>query len=599
MADRRELDAAAVAAALRESEAKYRALFESIDEGFCIGEVLFDANGRAVDFRFLETNPAFVRITGFDNAIGKRIEELGAPHEPHWLEAYGDVAMTGESVRFQRRAEALDRWYDVFAFRIGEPEDRKIAILFTDVTATKSAELERDTLVAARSEAEAARLAAERAQREADEANMAKSAFLATMSHEIRTPINAIVGYAQLMELGIAGPVTEQQRDYLARLATTSEHLRGVVDDVLDLAKIDAGGMTVARDDSLTGPLIAAALDLVRPQASATGVRLIDDRPGDPGESFVGDEHRVRQILANLLSNAVKFTEPGGTVRVACGTAEATPAGTALRGEGPWTYMEISDTGIGIPPSEHARVFEPFHQVDRGHTRARGGTGLGLAISRRLARLMGGDLTLQSTPGVGSTFCLWLPASRTGPTESALERGARARQDPNAGRIHGLAEAGLHLRERVEEVIAAYGARMRSDPAFPQAEHLRRSELEDHQLSFLADIAQTLVMVEETGGPESDLLRDGSTIQRVIAELHGTMRQRRGWTEQQLSREYEIVAEEIAAVVRRREPGLDSETTLALDILGRLIERARASGLAALRRAAERGSVGRLASKRD
>ena len=440
---------------------------------------------------------------------------------------------------------------------------------------------------AARADAEAARLGAERARRAADEANQAKSAFLATMSHEIRTPINAQIGYAQLMELGIAGPVTEQQREYLARLTASSEHLRMLVDDVLDLAKIDAGGMSVAREPGYTGPLLATALDLVRPQAGERRIRLVGAWGGDAGEPFVGDEHRVRQILVNLLSNAVKFTEPGGTVTVASGVRDEPPPDTELRGGGRCTFARVTDTGIGIPPEEQTRIFDPFHQVDRGHTRRQGGTGLGLPISRRLARLMGGDLTVESRPGAGSTFTLWLPAA--GGAESTAERGARPLPEAGAGRVHGIAEVGTHLRERVEDVIAAYGARLRADPAFPQAAHLRRSELEDHQLSFLADVAQTLVVVAESGGADSDLLRDGSTIQRVVAELHGTMRQQRGWTEAQLAREYEIVGEEIAAVARRSTVEAAGDVSFALEVLDRLVERARAASIAALRRAAEGG----------
>jgi signal transduction histidine kinase len=444
---------------------------------------------------------------------------------------------------------------------------------------------------AAHADAEAARLAAERARRAAVEADQAKSAFLATMSHEIRTPINAQIGYAQLMELGVAGPVTDKQREYLARLTASSEHLRGLVEDVLDLAKIDAGGMSVARAPGLTGPLVATALDLVRPQAGARAVRLVDERADEPGEPFVGDEHRVRQILVNLLSNAVKFTEPGGTVTIACGMQHETPRETELRGGGHWTFVRVADTGIGIARDEQGRIFDPFHQVEHGHTRRQGGTGLGLAISRRLARLMGGDLTVVSTPGVGSAFTLWLPAATEAPggTETPAERGARAHQEPGAGPVRGLADVGTHLRERVEDVIAAYAARLRADPAFPQAVHLRRSELEDHQLSFLADVAQTLVAIEDAAEPHSDLLRDGTTIQRVVAELHGAMRQRRGWTEEQLAHEYAILGEEMAAVVRRRAPGDTGDPSFALEVLERLVERARASGLAALRRAAESG----------
>jgi nitrogen-specific signal transduction histidine kinase len=437
--------------------------------------------------------------------------------------------------------------------------------------------------------------AARQAQAVAEAALTSRSQFVSMMSHEFRTPVNAIIGYAQLLELGVAGPVTEQQRDYLARLGATSEHLRGLVDDVLDLARIDAGGTDVERAPAMTGELVATALDLVRPQASARGVRLVDARPGEPGEPFVGAEHRVRQILVNLLANAVKFTAEGGTVTVGCGRLDETPAATALRGDGPWTFIRVTDTGIGIPPDEQARVFEPFYQVQHDHARRAEGTGLGLAISRRLARLMGGDLTVASAPGAGSTFTLWLPPAAdgiVGEGEGEADRGARARKAPEASaRAPGLAAVGAQLRMRLEEVLAAFAARLRADPATPGAARLPRTELEDHMLCFLADVAQTLVVIEETGGPESDVLRDGTTIQRVVSELHGAMRQRRGWTEAEIAREYAILGEEVAAVVRRRAAEHPGDVSLALDVLGRLLERARDTGLASARRAAEHRDV--------
>ncbi|HEX3159631.1 MAG TPA: ATP-binding protein, partial [Gemmatimonadaceae bacterium] len=594
------LEHEATAAAERRA-AELWAVLESMSDAVYIGtaEGITLANQQALD------QLGFATREELDRHIGTLAEEIQTrdAETGEWIPAERQAfarALAGErvvqDVRVRHRTTGEDRVVRCTAAPV-VVDGRVIAAVAVnaDVTDVRRVLAEREQLLvaerAARADAEAARLAAERARREADEANQAKSSFLATMSHEIRTPINAIVGYAQLIELGVAGPVTEQQRSYLARLAATSDHLRGLVDDVLDLAKIDAAGMAVVREFGRTGALVASALDLVRPQASARGIRLVDGRPGDLGEPFVGDEHRVRQILANLLSNAVKFTEVDGTVTITCGTQHATPPAAALRGGGPWTFVRVKDSGIGIAPAEQARVFEPFHQVEGGHTRQQGGTGLGLAISRRLARLMGGDVTLESTPGHGATFTLWLPAAQAGDPEregeSAIARGARARQEPGEARVYGLAEIGTHLRERIEDVIAAYAARMRADPALPGAAHLRRSELEDHQLSFLADVAQTLVVIEEAGGPDPDLLRDGSTIQRIVAELHGALRQRHGWTEAQLTLEYTILGEEIASVVRRRvQEGL-GDVSLALEVLGRLVERAHAIGLAALRRAAE------------
>ncbi|HYW31532.1 MAG TPA: ATP-binding protein, partial [Gemmatimonas sp.] len=445
-----------------------------------------------------------------------------------------------------------------------------------------------------RADADVARRAAEAARREADSASRAKSEFLATMSHEIRTPINAIVGYGQLIELGIAGPVSSLQKDYLARISATSEHLRGLVDDVLDLARIDAGGIRVVREPGLTGGLISTALDLVRPQAAARRVRLVDARPGDPGEPFLGDQHRVRQVLVNLLSNAVKFTAAGGTVSVECGHASSPPEHAQLRPDSAYTFISVADTGMGIPIDEQVRIFEPFHQVGQSAMREQGGTGLGLAISRRLARLMQGELTLTSAPGAGSTFTLWLPAATSDwypPEErkarSALTRHAIAGVGGDGERVRGLAAVGLILRENVEELLSSYASRMRADVQLPQAAHLQRAELEDHHLSFLVDMAQTLVMIEETGDADTDILRDGTTIQRVVAELHGAMRQRRGWSEAQLEREYAITQEAIEELVRAHAAESSLDVSFALDVLGRLVERARAHGVAALRRTAE------------
>ena len=246
---------------------------------------------------------------------------------------------------------------------------------------------------------------------EAEAASNAKSDFLAKMSHEIRTPINAMMGYAELLEMGIAGPVTPAQAKQLSRIRSSGDHLTAMVNEILDLAKIEAGRMDVEPTIGITGDAAEAALALIRPQAATKGVELTSAPGGAPSTEYVGDPHRVQQILTNLLSNAVKFTPAGGSVLIRCGLGSR-PNAPKANGDGPaeWTYMTVEDTGSGVSPEDSERIFHPFVQVDNGYTRAHGGTGLGLTISRTLAQMMGGDITLESFVGEGSRFTLWLPS---------------------------------------------------------------------------------------------------------------------------------------------------------------------------------------------
>jgi PAS domain S-box-containing protein len=232
--------------------------------------------------------------------------------------------------------------------------------------------------------------------REAEEANRAKSQFLAAMSHELRTPLNAIGGYAELMELGVSGPVTSQQREQLERIRRSQQHLLGIINDILNFSRLEAGRLSYDLAPVPVNEVIEAVCEMVVPQATAKGLRV--ERHSCTGSPRAqADRTKLEQILINLLSNAVKFTEAGGTIGVACRDAGAQLA------------IDVRDTGIGIPADKVDAVFEPFVQVGRALNTAHEGTGLGLAISRDLARAMGGDVTLESAPDTGSTFTVTLP----------------------------------------------------------------------------------------------------------------------------------------------------------------------------------------------
>ncbi len=385
-------------------------------------------------------------------------------------------------------------------------------------------------------EAQAARMEAERA-------NQAKSEFLTMMSHEIRTPINAIIGYTEILEMGIAGPVNPAQRNQLERVRSSSAHLLGLINDVLDLAKVEAGQVTVEAERAVLQDAVDAALGLVRPQASERGLR-VERRCSDKVPMvYRGDEDRVRQILVNLLSNAVKFTAGGGQIIIDCGSTSETPERTQLTGEGPWVFVSIQDTGVGIAPSEQEAVFRPFVQAESGHKRTRGGTGLGLTISRQFARLMGGDITLRSELGKGSTFTLWLPPLKPADELAAIP-------EPELLPQQTLAPVMLTVLANADEIITRHAQRMAEDPAFPGKGLLTEADLKDHGVTLLADIAESLSTYEQSRIDSPALLRDGGHIQQVICELHGAQRARLGWGEEQIHREYQILREVVEASIR-------------------------------------------------
>jgi PAS domain S-box-containing protein len=356
--------------ARRNSETRYRTLFNSIDEGFCVLEVAFDESGTATDYRFLETNPAFEQQSGLPDSVGKWMRDLRPQHEQKWFDAYGRVARTGQPIRFVEHARSLGRWFNVFAFRVGPPDANQVAVLFSDITE---------------------RVEADTALRTADRR---KDEFLATLAHELRNPLAPLRNGLQLVRHGCKEPALQST---VAMMDRQLLHLVRLVDDLLDVGRISSGKIELRRESLSLSKVLGGSIEATRGCFEQRGHEFVQE--GDAAHLAVfGDLHRLTQVFTNLLSNACKYTHPGGRIRL-----------TVMR-QGGEAVIRVIDSGIGIPPGETGRVFELFSQVRAHQPLHAGGLGIGLSLVRSLVRLHGGAIEVASA-GVdeGSTFTVRLP----------------------------------------------------------------------------------------------------------------------------------------------------------------------------------------------
>jgi len=378
---------------LRESEQKFRLLMENSPFPISIQEFVYDVEGRVIDSRVLAVNRAceihFRKSR--EELVGRRVGEIfpGIQKERQWLlEA---LKQQEDPVCYERFYTTLGRCYEVTAYRLlGE----EFVIAFVDITERKEAERRlQEYAVALEKHNQLLQELYERA----EAATRAKSEFLANMSHEIRTPMTAILGYTELLLEELRGKGgSPSQLEALRTIQRNGNYLLEIINDILELSKIEAGRLEVERQPVVLRELLQEVINLMQVRAEEKRLPLLLDlRPPLP-VTICTDPVRLRQILINLLGNAIKFTE-SGEIRVRVQLVEPSPGACQLQ-------FDVIDTGIGITVEQMARLFQPFSQGDSSSTRKYGGTGLGLVISRRLAQLLGGNVTAESTPGKGSTF---------------------------------------------------------------------------------------------------------------------------------------------------------------------------------------------------
>ena len=388
--------------ALRESDVRFRTLFESMDEGYCVIEMISDGENSPIDYRFLETNPAFEKQTGIQDAKGRLMRQIAPDHEQHWFDIYSRIALTGETLRFEYPAAALKHYYEVCAFRVGAPELRRVGVIFNDITQRKNLDRERELLLAQE----------EVLRKDAEAAVRAKDRFLAALSHELRTPLTPVVMTLATMERDRAFPV--EFRKHLAMIKRNVDLEIRLIDDLLDLTRATNGKMRFEPQPTHVHAVLTQAMQTCASEISAKKLDIHLDLQASI-DLVNADPARLQQTFWNVLRNAAKFTAEGGSIFI---RSESTHDRVRV---------EVRDTGIGIQHEFLPKVFDAFEQADSKSDQQIGGLGLGLAICKAIMEMHGGTIRAQSDgPGTGATFTVELPIAAAAERESVAAQPTRA-----------------------------------------------------------------------------------------------------------------------------------------------------------------------------
>jgi PAS domain S-box-containing protein len=367
--------------ALLKNEKRMRTIFESMNEGFSIQEVICDETGKPRDLRFVDANTAFERQTGLKNAdtLGRTLLELFPQSESYWIERYANVGLTGEPIQFEAMLGPQDIYYKVNAF---QTEFGRLGVMYTEITGRMLAEQE--LLLA---------------EEHAEESERLKSAILANMSHEIRTPMNGILGFAELLKE--PDLTDEEQQKYISIIEKSGARMLNIINDIDNISNIESGTTKVSISSTNINEQIELIYTLFKSEIETKGIRFsFKNTLTDYKAIIQTDREKIKAILTYLVKNALKFTNEG-SIEFGYNFVET-------HGHASLQFF-VKDTGIGIPKEMHEAIFESFIQADIEDIMARHGAGLGLTITKAYVEMLGGKIWVESEEGKGSTFYFTLP----------------------------------------------------------------------------------------------------------------------------------------------------------------------------------------------